>query len=102
MSQAQDFKTNTGSSAHKRQLTLVERGFRPVDKLDYSIRRWAIEDYPRPSSYAPSLHMQTNARLSEPQRAIGQYLRSKYDLAQPIPDRLVALLRKVEQQPAVT
>jgi len=75
MYQAQDFSANTGSSAHSRHwLTLVERGFWAVDKLDYFIRRWAVEDYPSPSSYALSVQMQTDARLSEPQRAIGQYL----------------------------
>jgi hypothetical protein len=43
MYQAQDFSANTSSSAHSRHwLTLVERGSRAVDKLDYFIRRWAI------------------------------------------------------------
>jgi hypothetical protein len=97
MHQAHDFGTNTAPSAQKPHwLTLVERGFRPVDKLDYLIRRWALEDS---HSLSPYL-MQTDALLSEPQRAIGRWLRRQYDLAQPLPDQLAALLTKVEQQPA--
>jgi hypothetical protein len=67
--------------------------FRSVDKLDYSIRRWIIADHPSQTS------MRTDARLNELQRAIGQYLRKDYELAQPMPDRIVALLRKIDQTP---
>jgi hypothetical protein len=42
--------------------------------------------------------MLSNGLLSEVQAAIGRYLRADYDLAQPIPDRLVDLLRQLEQR----
>ena len=67
---------------------------RSVDKLDYSIRRWAIADHP--SKTTQSL-IRTDARLNELQQAIGRYLAAEYELVQPMPDRLVALLRKIEQ-----
>jgi hypothetical protein len=41
--------------------------------------------------------MRTDARLNELQRAIGRYLAAEQEPVQPIPDRLVALLRKIEQ-----
>jgi hypothetical protein len=59
---------------------------RSVDKLDYSIRRWAIADHPGKT---------TDARLNELQRAIGRSLAAEYDPV--LPDRLVALLRQIEQ-----
>jgi hypothetical protein len=61
---------------------------RSVDKLDYSIRRWAIADHPSKT---------TDARLNELQRAIGRYLAGEYEPVEAMPDRLVALLRKIEQ-----
>ena len=67
--------------------------FGSIDKLDYSIRRWAIPDHPRTTQSA----MRTDAPLNELQRAIGQYLGAQYELVLPIPDRLVALLRIIEQ-----
>ena len=68
--------------------------FLSVDKLDYSIRRWVIPDHPRRTNQ-PSLR--TDAPLNELQRAIGRCLGAQYELAQPIPDQLVALVRKIEQ-----
>jgi hypothetical protein len=95
MLETHDFNQNIAASAHKGYwLSLAQRGMRPVDKLDYLIRRWAIEDH---SSRSPSVYPQTDARLNELQRAIGRYLGAQYDLAQSMPDRLVALLRKLEQ-----
>jgi hypothetical protein len=41
--------------------------------------------------------VRTDAPLNELQRAIGQYLGAQYELVLPIPDRLVALLRIIEQ-----
>jgi len=38
--------------------------------------------------------------LNELQRAIGRYLRAQYEPLLPIPDPFVALLRRIEQQPA--
>jgi hypothetical protein len=96
MFEQDDFKRNTSASAHGYWLTLAERGFRPVDKLDYLIRRWAIEDHPSLTGKSP-YPREIDAPLNEIQRAIGQYLRAEYDLTQPMPDRLVALIRKVEQ-----
>ena len=46
---------------------------------------------------ACSLSMQTDAPLNELQRAIGRHLAAEYELVQPMPNRLVALLRKIEQ-----
>ena len=68
-----------------------------VDKLDYAIRRWAIPDHP---SRTIQPLMRTDARLNELQRAIGRYLRAQYEPLLPIPDPFVALLRRIEQQPA--
>jgi len=44
--------------------------------------------------------MRTDARLNELQQAIGRYLRAQYEPLLPIPDPFVALLRRIEQQPA--
>jgi hypothetical protein len=79
-----DTATNTafGSNSHS------------VDKLDYAIRRWAIPDHPSRTTQPP---MRTDARLNELQRAIGRYLAADYEPELPMPDRLVALLRKIEQ-----
>jgi hypothetical protein len=89
-------------------LDRAERWLRPADQLDYTIRRWMI---PVPTSLeTPSRGMigvmphsealvRSNIRLSEFQAAIGRYLRAQYDdLAQPIPARLVELLRQLEQR----
>jgi len=67
---------------------------RSVDKLDYSIRRWAIADHP--SKTTQSL-IRTDARLNELQQAIGRYLAADYEPEEAMPDRLVALLRQIEQ-----
>ena len=85
----------------------AELWLRPADQLDYAIRRWVI---PVPSFMAtpsrgvigPTPHsgasVQSNVRLSEFQAAIGRYLRAQHDVAQPIPARLVELLRQLEQR----
>jgi len=41
--------------------------------------------------------LRTDAPLNELQRAIGRHLAAEYELVQPMPNRLVALLRKIEQ-----
>jgi hypothetical protein len=77
---------------------MLRQGFphaHSFDKLDYVIRRWAIPDHP--SRIQLPTHSRTDARLNELQRAIGRYLGAQYGLANPMPDRLVALLRKIEQ-----
>jgi hypothetical protein len=67
--------------------------FHSVDKLDYSIRRWAIPDHPSRTTVSP---MRTDARLNELQRAIGRYLAAQHELVlQPMPDRLAALLERI-------
>ena len=88
-------------------LDRAERWLRPADQLDYTIRRWMI---PVPSVETPSRGVigatphsealvRSNIRLSEFQAAIGRYLRTQCDdLAQPIPARLVELLRQLEQR----
>ena len=78
-------------------LAMDERWLRPVDRLDYMIRRWAIP-VPLEVNRSAAASMLSNGLLSEVQAAIGRYLRAEYDLAQPIPDRLVDLLRQLEQR----
>ena len=93
-------------------LDRAERWLRPADQLDYTIRRWVI---PVPSSLEaqsrgviePTSHSEAskrnNVRLNEFQAAIGRYLRAQYDdLAQPIPARVVELLRQLEQRNSVS
>ena len=82
-----DTKRNAGFGSHASM-------FHSVDKLDYAIRRWAIPDHPSRTTQPP---MRTDARLTEIQGAIGRYLRAQYEVVLPIPDRLVALLRIIEQ-----
>jgi hypothetical protein len=67
---------------------LAERGFRYADELDYSVRRWMIADHPS---------RRRDGLLSELQLAIGRRLQAEYDLAQPIPARLAALVRDFER-----
>jgi Anti-sigma factor NepR len=81
-------------------LALAERWIRPLDRLDYMIRRWAIP-VPLEVNRSAAASMLSNGLLSEVQAAIGRYLRAEYDLAQPIPDRLVDLLRQLEQRGGV-
>jgi hypothetical protein len=80
-------------------LALAERWLRPVDKLDTMISRWII---PLPFEVSRSTphraSMQNNSQLSEIPAAIGRYLRAEYDLAQPIPARLVELVRQLDEQ----
>ena len=108
------------NAAKSQLLALAERGLQPADQLDYLIRRWVIPVYfeasrsvastplfrwslPRKHSASRSTpHREastwSNGLLSEVQAAIGRYLRAEYDLAQPIPARLVDLLRQLEQR----
>ena len=93
----QNWRANV-SAQKAHWLTLAERGFHPADKLDYSIRQWVIPDHPSCASQSPSAYpIQSDGLLSELQAAIGRYLRAEYDLAQPLPERLVILVREVEQ-----
>jgi hypothetical protein len=92
-------------------LAVAERWLWPVDQLDYSIRRWVIPVSFEPSrggapiplfrESPPRKRSGGNGALNElfsgAQAAIGRCLRSEYDLAQPIPPRLVELLGQLEK-----
>ena len=87
--------TASGHKAH--WLTLAERGFRHADELDYLVRRWAIPDHPSQAGRSPATYpKQRDGLLSELQLVIGRCLQAEYDLAQPVPDRLAALVRDIE------
>jgi hypothetical protein len=89
-------------------LTLAERLLRPADQLDRIVRRLVIpvpEDFTRAiaptssrSSPPSTASMRITAALNDVQLAIGRGLRAEYDLAQPIPARIVDLLGRLEQQ----
>jgi hypothetical protein len=78
---------------------IAERLLRPVDELDYRVRRWL-----RPVTWGnpPPLRIQgSNPRrefLGHIQDAIGRNLREEYVLEQSMPDRLANLLREFDQQ----
>jgi hypothetical protein len=76
---------------------VAERLLRPVDDLDYRVRRWLS-----PVSWGSPSHKQASIRdlLSHVQEAIGQGLREEYVVEQSMPDRLANLLREFEQQTA--
>jgi hypothetical protein len=93
-----------------------------ADQLDYLIRRWVIPvrygvtrstaatpffrwSFPRKHSRGETRStshrealVRGNGLLNEVQAAFGQCLSAEYDLTQPIPDRLIDLLRQFEQQ----
>ena len=76
-----------------------EGWLRPADRLDYFIRRSLIPI--RFESQAERERVpRNNAILREIQTAIGRGLRAEYDLGQPIPARLVLLLREFERNTA--
>jgi hypothetical protein len=74
---------------------VAERLLRPVDELDYWVRRWL-----RPVTWGNPLLRQASIRdlLSHVQDAIGRSLREDYVLEPSMPDRLANLLREFEQQ----
>jgi hypothetical protein len=110
------------AAAKARLLALPERWLCPADQLDYMIRRrvipvpfeanrsiapnpffrWSLpREYSRGISGSmprKQASMRSNGILSEVQAAIGRHLGAEYELAQPIPARLVDLLRQLEQQ----
>jgi hypothetical protein len=83
----------SASAHHAHWLILAERGFHQIDKLDYLIRRTILDHPPHQS---PRTSPEARGRLSDLQMAIARYLRAEYDLAQPIPDRLLALATAVD------
>jgi hypothetical protein len=92
-----------------RVLAYPERWLRPADRLDLAIRRWVTPVHPEVtqtiaaalgssrSTSRRDLSMR-NGPFVEVQSAIGRYLRAEYDLAQPIPTRLVDLVGRLEQR----
>jgi hypothetical protein len=84
-----------------------ERCLRPADRLDYAIRRLitpvplevnSVAATRRVSPSTPRREASRNeALLTDIQAAIGRYLFTEYDLAQPTPDRLTHLLIQLEQ-----
>jgi hypothetical protein len=103
---------------HTRQQEALARPgkqrFRPADQLDYRIRRWVIppslqadpsvECRPsvgvRRAAPRSAASIQSSGLLREVQSAIGRHLCAEYDVTQPIPARLSALLRQLEQRNA--
>jgi hypothetical protein len=90
-----------------RLLAYPERWFRPADRLDLAIRRWVTPMPPEVYQSVAATRGISRATLRrdlsvrnfvEVQTAIGRHLRVEYDLAQPIPARLVDLLRQLEQR----
>ena len=78
-------------------LALAERALRPVDRLDYAIRRYVS---PIPFKKAPSIGLREvpfGLQSSIPY-AIGQYLRAQYAIERSLPSRLANLLREFEQR----
>jgi Anti-sigma factor NepR len=80
----------------------AERWLRPANQLDYMIRRTVIPSAREPlrgvsrSTPRGKASLWNSERLLEVQEAIGRCLRAQYDLAQPIPARLVELLRQLD------
>ena len=89
-----------------RLLERVERLLGPADQLDYVIRRTVIPSAREPlrgvsrSTPRGKASLWNSERLREVQEAIGRCLRAQYDLAQPIPARLVELLRQLDNETA--
>ena len=92
-----------------RLLTWPERCLGPADRLDHAIRRWVIPVPPvvnlpvaatrRASQSALRSDVsRSKALLTEIQAAVGRCLHAEYDTAQPMPARLVDLLRQLEQR----
>ena len=80
-----------------RLLALAERALRPVDRLEYAIRRYVI---PVSFKKAPSIRLREGplGRQGSIPYAIGQYLRAQYAIERSLPCRLANLLREFEQQ----
>jgi hypothetical protein len=95
------------ASTAARVLAYPERWFRPADRLDLAIRQWLTLVPPevnQSAAAARGVSRSTPRRdvsmrnFVEVQAAVGRYLRTEYDLAQPIPARLVDLLRQLERR----
>jgi hypothetical protein len=80
-----------------RALALAEQALRPVDRLDYAIRRCVI---PVPFKKTPSIRFR-EVPLCMPWSipyAIGQYLQTQYAIERSLPSPLANLLREFEQR----
>jgi hypothetical protein len=90
-----------GVLAHMDRMGVAaERWLRPVDHVDYLVRRWLIpvrfED-PTRSTQLKELSVQ-HAGSSHIQQAIGQRLGAEYAVELSLPARLARLLREFEQR----
>jgi Anti-sigma factor NepR len=95
------------ASTAARVLAYLERWFRPADRLDLAIRRWVTPMPPKVNQSVAATRRISRAtprtdpsvrNVVELQAAIGRHLRAECDLAEPIPARLVDLLRQLEQR----
>jgi hypothetical protein len=103
-----EYKKGAAVKSAPAKAALAERWLRPADQLDRMIRRWVIpvgEDSigviaPTSSqlSRPRTASTQITAALNEIQLAIGRGLRAEYDLAQPIPARVLDLLTQLEHR----
>src|SRR5215467_14554234 len=79
----------------------AEHWLRPADQLDYMIRRRVIPTaFEFRLSFPPTplrIPRENNGLLREVLAAIGRRLRAEYDVAQPMPARLVELLQQLER-----
>ena len=81
-----------------RVLTLAERWLRPIDQLDYVIRRWLIP-VPSEEGTRSMPHKEAwVARSGLSTDIIGRRLRAEYALERSLPVRLATLLREFEQR----
>src|SRR5262245_32672361 len=79
----------------------LDRGedwLRPADQVDYLVRRLVIPIRLEASRPDRTPSPQGSGMLAEIQAEIGRRLRAEYDLAQPVPPRLMHLLREVERR----
>jgi hypothetical protein len=87
-----------GAGAPAHGVPLTEHLFRPVDHLDYLIRRWLIPvRFNEPSRATPPKKPSVQ-QVGNILHAIGQCLRAEYALESSIPDRLASLLKQFEQR----
>ena len=78
-------------------LAVAERSLRPVDRLDYAIRRYLIPVPFKEARSIPPREVPVGLQSNIPY-AIGQQLRSQYTVERSLPSRLAHLLREFEQR----
>jgi hypothetical protein len=96
------FFPQAGVLAHlDRVVAAAERWLRPVDHLDYSVRRRLLPvRLEQPTRWAPlrKLPVPQRGLSSDIQHAIGQRLYAEYAVEGSLPSRLAKLLREFEQR----